>query len=226
MHEIKAVIFDLDATLFDTEPNWFLADRKMLREYGIDFTIEMKQKYIGQSIKDMIDDLKKNYDINATYDELYFKKNSYYLEISRNNTEMFPEMEIVFNRLLQKNLIFAIASGTAKNVIISMFENLEIKKYFKTFVSSEEVKTGKPDPAVFTETASRINVNPENILVFEDSYHGVEAALRAGMKVAAIPYIPKLPLNDWYFKADILFENGMADLKWEVIDKRFFSIGQ
>ncbi|MBN1499064.1 MAG: HAD family phosphatase [Spirochaetes bacterium] len=220
--QITAVIFDLDATLLDTEPNWYLADKKMLQEYGIDFTMEMKRKYIGQSIKDMIDDLKKTYDISASYDELYEKKNGYYLEIAKNNTMMFPEMKNVFNRLLDENLTFALASGTAKKVIEALFEDMEIKKFFKVLVSSEEVNAGKPDPAVFLETASRINTAPENILVFEDSHHGVEAAIRAGMSVVAVPYLITRPLNAWFHKADLLFENGMTSLNWEDIEKRFF----
>ncbi|MFP4364918.1 MAG: HAD family hydrolase, partial [Spirochaetia bacterium] len=109
---IQAVIFDLDATLLDTEPNWYLADKKLLAEQGIHLTKEMKRQYIGKSIDDMINDLTaKHPQLSLSAAELRKKKNTYYLEIAKGNTKIFPRMKAFFLAVKSAALPLAIASG-------------------------------------------------------------------------------------------------------------------
>jgi HAD superfamily hydrolase (TIGR01509 family) len=67
-----------------------------------------------------------------------------------------------------------------------MFENIPIKKYFKTVVNSSHIIKGKPDPEIYLKAASLLNVSPKNCLVFEDAVVGIKSAKSAGMRVVAI----------------------------------------
>lgn len=216
---IKAVVFDLDATLMDTEPNWYLADKKLLSEYNIDLTQDMKKKYIGKSIDDMLDDLILNYGLNEDKNVLFEKKNRYYLEIALQETNVFPQMKNVLEELNTKNIPKAVASGTAYDVIDKIFRKNGLNNEFKFYLSSEQFEKGKPAPDIYLKAAEMLEENPKEILVFEDSIHGVESAKAAGMYCVAIPYVEEIGTpGDEYNIADILFEEGMASFSWKELN--------
>ncbi|MFW5808308.1 MAG: HAD family hydrolase [Spirochaetota bacterium] len=214
---IEAVIYDLDATLLDTEENWYLADRRVMSGYGIDFTKEMKERYIGISIGDMIDDLRVRYGITADPDEIRHRKNACYLEIALGNTYPFPRMKEFYDRVRSDGYPTAIASGTAYHVITALLEDLHIQSHFQHIVSADHVKRGKPAPDIYLETASRLGVRPQNILVLEDSVHGVRSALDAGMNCIAIPYLHGNGLDEGFTDADLIFEGGMHEFSHEAV---------
>jgi len=210
--KIKAIIFDLDGTLVDSEPNYFEADRKLLAEYGImDFDEKMKNKYIGIGAKEMMEDVKKIYQISETVDVLLGKKNKYYIEIARNSTVVFPEMQKFLELLKENNYPIALASGSSPEVIDEVLSATNLKKHFDIILSAENVKKGKPAPDIFLESAKQLGVPSENCLVIEDSQYGVEAAKSAAMHCIALPYLTEDALHDSYFMADLLFKNGISE---------------
>jgi sugar-phosphatase len=87
----------------------------------------------------------------------------------------------------EKNIPMAIASSSHYKIIQSVVKKLNITSYFDLIVSAQDTEYGKPHPGIFIETAKRLQISPENILVFEDSPNGVLAALSARMKVIAVP---------------------------------------
>lgn len=217
-NKLEAVIFDLDATLLDTEPNWFKSDKRLLADYGIDLTPEMKQKYIGRSIDDMLDDLINVYEINESRDVLFKKKNDYYLEIAKKDTAMFPQMRSLVDELKKLNIPLGVASGTALNVIKEIFNSMNLMNDFVLVMSSGEVDKGKPHPDVYLEAADRLKIKPENIAVFEDSLHGVQSAKAAGMFCLAIPYFEggNVILKDFEI-ADVVFDAGMDEVSFSQV---------
>jgi HAD superfamily hydrolase (TIGR01509 family) len=217
--EIKAVVFDFDATLMDTEDYWYLADNRLLADYGINFTRKMKQKYIGKSLDDMVDDLFKIYNLKISKDEIKDKKNKYFLEASYGKVKMFPQMEKLYNKLKSLNIPMAIATGTEYDVVIKTLSYNNILNDFQFIVTAAEVKKGKPFPDIFLETSKRLKIKPENILVFEDSPYGVESALKSGAMCIAIPYLLNNKLDEVFYKADILVEKGMNGLNPEIVFK-------
>lgn len=105
-HKVKAVIFDLDGTLVDSEPNYSKADNVLLREYGIPaLSEEMKRKYVGIGTREMMEDVKGIYGLNESIDMLVTKKNQYYLEIAKENTIVFPEMYRFLQFLKEKTIL-------------------------------------------------------------------------------------------------------------------------
>jgi beta-phosphoglucomutase-like phosphatase (HAD superfamily) len=215
--EIKAVVYDLDATLLDTEENWFKTDRRVFSEYNIELTEEMKEKYVGLSIDDMIADLSLQFDLHAHTDEIYRKKNSYYLEIALGNTAMFPQMCDFYTKIKSLKYTTSIASGTAYPIIIKLLEDQNILDDFALILSTDHVANGKPAPDIYIETSKRLNIPVESLLVLEDSPYGVESALSAGCNCVAIPYIIKNSLDKIFYDADIICEGGMDDFSPDAV---------
>ncbi len=206
--DIQAVIFDLDGTLIDSEKFYYKADHRLMKEYGIDLTPEIKNDY-GCGNLDMMRMMKDRFFLQDSPETLLKKKNDYYMEMARNNTVVYPKTFRLLKKLNTDGYPLALASGSSPEVLKELLENTGLKDYFTLIISSEEVDQGKPDPQIFLESAHRLNILPQNCVVIEDSPQGVEAAKRAFMMCIAIPSIIKKPLHENFLLADLLFENGM-----------------
>lgn len=224
-NKIKAVIFDLDGTLIDSESNYYEADKRVLAEYGIfNFNKEMKKKYIGIGTKDMMQDIIEKYSIADTIENLVKKKNEYYIEIAKTNTIVFPEMKKFLEILKENQYLLALASGSSLEIINTILSITRLSDFFDTIVSADIVKKGKPEPDLFIETARQIGISPENCLVVEDSQYGVEAAKRASMRCIAIPYLVEETIADSFMMADILIKEGICYFSAEETYKWLSSI--
>ncbi|HOJ62848.1 MAG TPA: HAD family phosphatase [Spirochaetota bacterium] len=217
MKNIEGVIFDLDGTLIDSENNYYLADKKLLEMYGIDFTEKMKAQYIGTGNLDMMKKIKEIYNIPDSVEFLHKKKNELYLELARRNTVVFPEMKKLLEILREKDYKIALASGSSKEVIDEIMVLTGLNIFFDAIVAGDEVVNSKPAPDIFILAAKRLNIEPERLLVIEDSKYGVEAAKNAGMLCIAIPSIIEDPFPEIFYKADFLFKNGMKDFQKEKV---------
>ena len=213
----SAVIFDLDGTLIDSENNYAASDGKILTSFGIEYTPDLRKRLIGRGIDVFVSILINEYGVKKTPETLLAMKDRYYLDVARTNTKVFPEMRKLLDILKEQNMPMAIASGSSQAVIDEVIDICGVRDYFAVLISSVGLFPGKPAPDIFLETARRLDVTPSECLVLEDSPHGVEAALAAGMKVVAIPTLTKPPLDAVFEKSDILFAEGMDSFKAENI---------
>jgi HAD superfamily hydrolase (TIGR01509 family) len=218
-YPVKAVIFDFDGTIIDSEENYYEADRLLMKRFGIDFTMKMKEEFIGVGNQAMMNELKTRYKLDIDVDEMIKLKNNYYIDLARKNTKIYKGMFKLIKILFNKNIPMAIASGTTDYILEELVTNLDLKKYFNVIISADDIGKSKPEPDIFLATAKRLNVNPENCIVIEDSKHGVEAAKRAFMRCIAIPYLNIKPLEDAFLLADMLFENGMKEFSYKKVLK-------
>ncbi len=201
--------------MIDSEDNYYESDKILLSEYGFDFKQEDKKDYIGYGGLEMMTEIRKRYNITDSVQTLIDKKNEIYLKIALEKTKVFPEIFRFLDILKKSGFPLAVASGSSMSVLEKLLENTGLKDCFNEVISAEFVKNGKPSPEIFFETAKRMNINPENCLVVEDSRFGVEAAKRAFMYCIAIPYPAEQPLDDRFMMADLLFEKGMQEFSAE-----------
>lgn len=214
--KIKAIIFDLDGTLVDSEPIYFQSDRKLLAEYGVtNLDWELKTKYVGVGSREMLEDLHKVYQFKDTLENLLVKKNRYYLELAKDNTVVYPEMLRFVELLKANNFPIALASGSSPEAIELVLSVTDLKKHFDVILSAEHVKKGKPEPDIFLEAAKLLGIPAESCLVVEDSRYGVEAAKGALMYCMAMPYVTEETLHESFTKADLLFRNGITEFTAE-----------
>ena len=217
MKKIEAVIFDLDGTIIDSEENYYLADKKLLQTYGINFTQEMKAQYIGTGNLDMMKKIKSIYNIPDSIEYLHKKKNQLYLELARKNTKVFPEMKKLLQILKKQKYKIGLASGSSKEIIEEILDLTNLRFFFDATVAGDEVEHSKPAPDIFLLASKRLQVNKENCLVIEDSKYGVDAAKSAGMLCIAIPSILEDPFPEIFYKADFLFKNGIKEFSVEKV---------
>jgi len=211
---IRAVVFDLDGTLVDSEENYFHADRLLLAERGAELTREVKAQYVGRSNQEVLTAFRERFGLSDSVEALIARKNELYLELARRETPVYPNVVEFARRLAALGLPLAVASGTSPDVLGVILDQTGLAPLFQVAISSEGGRS-KPAPDVFLEAARRLGVEPQDVLVVEDTQYGVEAAKRAFMTCIAAPFGCPKPLPEAFLMADLLFEGGMGAFEVE-----------
>ncbi|WP_210586214.1 HAD family phosphatase [Streptomyces sp. GESEQ-35] len=207
-----SVIFDLDGTLVDSEPNYFEAGRQVLAEHGVpDFTWADHERYVGISTQETVALWKEHYGLRASVAELLAAKNRTYLELARTATDAYPEMRTFVELLAGEGVPMAVASGSSPEAIEAILAGTGLDAQLRTVVSADEVERGKPAPDVFLEAARRLGAAPADCVVLEDAAPGAAAAHAAGMRCIAIPYVAAQAAAPEFAGAGLLLRGGQAE---------------
>ncbi|NGO06248.1 HAD family phosphatase [Streptomyces sp. HC44] len=207
-----SVIFDLDGTLVDSEPNYYEAARQTLAQYGVtDFTWAEHEGYVGISAAETTALLKERHAIEASPEVLLAEKNRRYLELARASTRVYPEMRKFVELLAAEGVPMAVASGSSRVAIEVVLAGTGLDTSLRTVVSADEVAHGKPAPDVFLEAARRLGAAPEDCVVLEDAAPGAAAAHAAGMRCIAIPYVAAQADDPAFATAGLLLRGGQAE---------------
>ena len=186
---IKAVLFDMDGLMVDTESLATEAFIHSAKKQGYDMTKEETLLVLGfttKSIYEFWENYFKNSDVSGKQlvDDHYK-----YIEniLFTTGPRKMPYIEELLKYLKESNYKVAVASSSNMNHIINNMEKTGLKKYIDEFASGAEVENGKPAPDVFLLAAERLGVKSEECLVLEDSKAGVIAGSSAGAKVIMVP---------------------------------------
>ncbi len=193
---LRAIIFDFDGVIADTEPLHFAGFQQILGEQGIGLTEpEYYARYLGYDDKGCFAAALSSHDRptpRTLIDELVTRKSQVYLESIQRHLVIFPGVR-EFVRDAAGRYPLAIASGALRHEIELILECAGIRKEFQHITSSEDVTKGKPDPQGFLHALAALNrrrsgdaIVPAECLVIEDSIPGIRGARAAGMKVLAV----------------------------------------
>ncbi|ANP53269.1 HAD superfamily hydrolase (TIGR01509 family) [Streptomyces griseochromogenes] len=207
-----AVIFDLDGTLVDSEPNYYEASRQTLAEHGVpDFGWAEHESYVGVSTPESVALWRERYGLRAPLKELLDATNRRYLELARAHTPAYPEMRKFVELLAAEGVPLAVASGSCPEAIEAILAGTGLDAFLRTMVSADDVTHGKPAPDVFLEAARRLGAHRADCVVLEDAAPGAAAAHAAGMRCIAVPYVAAQADSPEFATADLLVRGGQAE---------------
>lgn len=185
---IKAVIFDFDGVIINSEPLWVEAERNVFRTVGVELTHEMCRQTTGLNTQDTI-----QYWYNAYK---WTGKSSFqlYKEIMESMQSLiFERADLqdgyldVLQFFVDRKLPVAVASSSPLKLITTALKKFHLFEFYKIISSSENEEYGKPHPALYLGAAKKLGIEPSTCLAFEDSFNGAIAAKAARMKLIAVP---------------------------------------
>jgi HAD superfamily hydrolase (TIGR01509 family) len=184
---MRAIIFDLDGLLADSEPWWNQIDAQLLAEYGADYHGEYHREVLGVSYQLAIEFYKKAFRITAPTEEMMKRRGEIATEFFANKVGLFPGTKEVLQQLREMKVPLAVATSSVGASARPFLDRHRITKFFDVIVTGDEVERGKPAPDIYLAAAKTLNVTARDCLVIEDALSGIAAAKAAKMRVVAIP---------------------------------------
>ncbi len=185
---MKAVIFDMDGVMFDTESlgikAWDYAGEKL----GIDSFGNMVYKTLGLNVKTVNEILQKEY--GEKFDLTMFR---HYCDeftddyIEKNNVPVKDGLYNILKFLSDKHYKIAVASSSNKETIFRNLKNADIENYFDAIVSGDMIEKSKPEPDIYLKAAELLGLSPNECYAVEDSKNGILSAYKAGCSVIMVP---------------------------------------
>jgi beta-phosphoglucomutase family hydrolase len=181
---VKAVIFDMDGVLVDTEPIYFAANRELFERLGFSVMQEGYARFIGLDASRMWAQLKAEHALPQPIPELVnLERDAMYRALLQASLTPMEGLIPLLDDLQRRGIRLAIASSSAHRIINTILEKTGVRAYFAAIASGEDVAHGKPAPDIFLLAAARLGVAPQDCTVIEDAAAGVRGAKAAGMRV-------------------------------------------
>lgn len=188
---IKAVLFDKDGTIFDSEKIYCESWVHSAKAFNVHFTAQMYDQFVGVRATECYQRAQAMFGDDFPMDEFIRHNRDYIDQQKRAGVPLKPGFKSFFDRLLLTNVPIALVTSSARDAAILSFSRTEYLNHFDAFITGDQVEHAKPAPDCYLLACEQLNVKPENCLVFEDSTAGVTAAVAAGCQTVAIPdYLP------------------------------------
>ena len=179
----KAVIFDMDGVIFDTEKVYLDIWTEVFEKYGYKMTKELYVTVKGTGRKNVIKTFLENFGDDLPIEKMYEEKdNQLFYRIENQGIPLKEGVKELFSMLKEKDYKIALATSAKKERVEKQIKDKWLKESFDAIVCGDDVEKGKPSPDIFLKAAKEIDVEPENCFVVEDSPAGIKAAFSGGMK--------------------------------------------
>jgi putative hydrolase of the HAD superfamily len=206
---IKAIIFDFDGTIIDTETAWYHAFRDAYKEHGVELTLEQYSGCIGTSLHTFNPYEYLMTDLNLPIDKRAFRELVHLQHSELMRSEQVRSGILDYLKDAQESgLKIGLASSSARAWIDKYLEQLEIAHYFECIRTADDVVKVKPDPELYRQTLAGLGVEASEAVAIEDSPNGARAASAAGMSCIVVPNAITKSLtfdkSDRYYHAESL----------------------
>ena len=179
----KAVIFDMDGVIFDTEKVYLDIWIEVFEKYGYKMTKELYVTVMGTGRKNVIKTFLENFGDDLPIEKMYEEKdNQLFYRIENQGIPLKEGVKELFSMLKEKDYKIALATSAKRERVEKQIKDKWLKESFDAIVCGDDVEKGKPSPDIFLKAAKEIDVEPENCFVVEDSPAGIKAAFSGGMK--------------------------------------------
>lgn len=211
IRDVRALVFDMDGVIVDSEPLHLIAYQEFFSEYEIEYTAEHNQEFLGTKDVWMAGVLIERHELPHTPETMVKAKEEILLRLIREQAVARPGLFEILTQAKSAGLPMSIASSATLPTIHLVVEVLKIREYFDALTSGDEVAHGKPSPDVFLLAAKRLGAEPSHCVVIEDTLNGIKAAKAAGMHCVAIPC-----------EATLHQDHSLADVRLRSLDQIHF----
>lgn len=183
----KAIIFDMDGTIVNTEKIWEEATKRLIESKGIEYTSELKnefsQKLAGLATHKSCKVIKDRIQLSDTLEDLIHEKSNLAHSLYVQGVEFIPGFIEFHKKVIERPLKTAIATSACAKTLALTDQALNLQQFFGEHLYGISCVGGicKPDPAIYLYAADKLGIHPSECIAIEDSAHGIAAARAAGM---------------------------------------------
>lgn len=189
MRTIKAVIYDVDGTLIDSEPLHNRAWDEALTARGSSLE-SLSNSFIakmpGKKPLVIADSMVKELQLDVTAEQLLSNKTDAYLRLIKSHLRALPGAISSITRCKEQGLLLAIGTSIDRKLLDVILKQLRIAEHFDVIVTGDDVQKGKPHPEIYLTVLKKLGLSPNEAVVFEDSDSGIRAAKAAGIWCVAV----------------------------------------
>lgn len=183
----RAVVFDLDGLMFNTEELYQEVGAELLRRRGYTFTQELLDQMMGRPSAVALQIMIDTHTLKATVEELLAETDEIFPEILAARLAPMPGLLELLSALEQNQIPKGIATSSRRSFVEHVLGHFNFAPRFSPILTSEDIIQGKPHPEIYLKAAGRMGVPPAEMLVLEDSQNGCRAAVAAGAITVAVP---------------------------------------
>ena len=183
----KAVAFDLDGLLVNTEILYFEVGDTILSRRGHRFDQELRDKMMGLPGTVAFEVMIEHHALSDTVADLQTESTEIFSEILETRLEPMPGALDLLAALDRANIPKCIATSSGREFLDKVLTKLDLTSHFAFFLTSESITQGKPHPEIYQKAATNFGVSPGELVVLEDSQNGCRAAVGSGAQAIAVP---------------------------------------
>ncbi len=207
---LKAIIFDMDGILFDTEIMSSKAWFQIAKERGLGDITQLTNDCIGRNRTDISLQFKKKFGEDFDAEEFLTTGRKIMQDwIDKDGLPLMTGTKEILEYLKKNDYTVGVASSSSRKTIMNHMEKSGLGDYFQAIIGGDMVTLSKPKPDIYLKACEAIGMEPEQVIAVEDSPNGIRAAYAAGMKPVMIPDLIKPDeeiLSLLYRKYDSLLE--------------------
>ncbi len=215
---LKAVLFDMDGVLIDSEPEYFRFQQEFCRGYGVEFTIEEKKHYVGVGSLETWTDIVERYSLPKQPEDIISMEKRIMDDYYQNGKLcIIKPSRSLLKKCSRIGLKTAVATSSRSENALAVIRRLGVERYVDVVSAGDMVENTKPEPDIFLLAAEKLAVDPAECAVIEDSKSGVAAAKAAGMAAVAF----KAPGTEQDLSAADIVVDSLSKIDIKILHRLF-----
>ncbi|MGY8767980.1 MAG: HAD family hydrolase [Pirellulales bacterium] len=184
---LKAVVFDMDGLMFNTEMLYPKVATILLERRSRQLTQELTDNMMGKTHRDAFEVMIQFHGLTDSVDQLADESDIIFEDILDSELAPMPGLMELLDSLEQADFPVAVATSARRVMAEDLLGRYDLRTRFASILCGDEVSSGKPDPEIYLTTAKKLGLDPSQIMILEDSQTGCKAAVASGAFAVAVP---------------------------------------
>jgi HAD superfamily hydrolase (TIGR01509 family) len=186
-HNLRAVVFDLDGLIANTEDLYEKAGETVLARRGKTYDAALREQMMGRPVADALQIMIDCHSLSDPLEKLMCECKDEMLALLTTSLSAMPGLYELLDGLQSANIPIAVATSAPREYAKHVLNQLKVIERLKFVLTADDIRHGKPDPEIFLLAAKTLQMPPAQIMVLEDSGNGCRAAVAAGAYTVAVP---------------------------------------